>query len=245
MAKPARRGLAIESRVITFINNDEGVGEGILRHIAGVIGVGIKCDAARTGSEEKKADIKLLCEDVLFNNYDFYISVKSYDPRFNYNHVERGYVDDYRGRWGLPSDVYRVLKLFVGEVDENGNPLPVSDFLDSVGGLSMNDIEREIKDRVGRGLLSENEASELLEEFKYKRITPGLVGKMRRMRLDLMLRLDDYKQAVQNTIDYFKAHKNEIVRDVLVNGLPIDRTLFLIVRIRVVRVVTTLQTPPV
>ncbi|MGC8988092.1 hypothetical protein [Infirmifilum sp.] len=227
MAKPARRGAEIENRVITHINENTGIGAKIVSYLKQLTGRDLtSCRAQKTGKSERKADIKVKC-----NNATLYISVKSYEPKADYNHVERGYVDDYRYKWNLPESVYKALKLFVGEVDEKGNPLPRKQFVNKAKEISsnVNLIINELNERARQGLIDENEKRELMKEIEKKGVTPGLIGKMRRLTFNQINHIDE--QLVRDVLNFFKQNKKFVVKNILVGDLNEDCLFFLVVKI--------------
>ena len=116
----ARRGIRTQNRIINAINKRDKLGEEIIKFIKNSLGLEFQKCHAEHGEMGKKADVKISCDDTLI-----LISVKEFDVRADYNHIERNFVDIYAQRWKMPSDVYEALKLYVGEVDQNGNPISI------------------------------------------------------------------------------------------------------------------------
>lgn len=117
-SKAARRGIRTEDRLVYAINTMDELGKAIVDFLEKSLNQKFTKCYARKREDLVKADIEILCNDtsILF-------SVKEFDVKADYNHIERNYVDVYRERWSIPQDVYKVLKLYVGEVDINGNPI--------------------------------------------------------------------------------------------------------------------------
>jgi hypothetical protein len=123
-SKAAKRGLRAENRIINAINTSNEAGRKIIKAMEDLSGLRlVPCHASKC-SPRAKADIAITS-----NGRRTLISVKEFDADigYDYNHVERKYVDFYAQKWSMPSDVYMALKKFVGEVDANGNPISIEE----------------------------------------------------------------------------------------------------------------------
>jgi hypothetical protein len=123
-SKAAKRGLKTEDIIINAINSKSGIGREIIKAIEKLYGYSLISYSAFKCSPTAKADIA-----IKHNGKQILISVKEFDAdiKFDYNHVERNYVDFYAQKWSMPREVYVALKRFVGEVDVQGNPISIED----------------------------------------------------------------------------------------------------------------------
>ena len=119
-SKAARRGLKAENRLIDAINSKNELGKKLIKAIEKRLGLQFTSCSACKSPARIKSDIRVTCNDKCI-----LISVKEFDVKADYNHVERNYVDFYSQKWSMPRDVYVGLKRFVGEVDKRGNPVQV------------------------------------------------------------------------------------------------------------------------
>jgi hypothetical protein len=119
-SKAARRGLRAEDRIIDAINDMDELGKKLIENIEGLTGFKCLSWSAQKGPTRAKADVIVTC-----NGKRILISIKEFDVKADYNHVERNYVDFYAGKWSMSQDVYTALKRFVGEVDGKGNPISI------------------------------------------------------------------------------------------------------------------------
>jgi len=119
-SKAAKRGLKAESRLINAINGKDELGRKIIRALEDILGIKLTLCSAMKGPPRAKADIIVTCGDK-----NILISVKEFDVKFDYNHVERNYIDFYAEKWSVPKDVYIILKRFVGEVNKQGHPVSI------------------------------------------------------------------------------------------------------------------------
>ena len=222
----ARKGFKIEKRVEELINSGHKTGLLIINAIARIVGFSPKEFKAQRVAR-RKSDVLLR-----WNNEVIGISIKSFRPDADYNHVERNYVDYYKKRWNLPDDVYIALKLFVGEVNKHMEPISKEDLEQEANSMSFQDFKQEAEERLKKGLLTPHEyrqvlkkVSELREKGKIRKgVSPGLLGKMRRIRFTKM---DvDLQKSV---LDFFTANKERIVNDVLC-GDDEELAIFLVVR---------------
>ena len=117
-SKAARRGLKAEERLISAINSKEELGKKLINSIEGFLGVELVSCSSEKQPPRIKSDIVVSC-----NRRSILISVKEFEPKADYNHVERNYVEYYAKKWSIPREVYLGLKQFAGEVDKNGNPI--------------------------------------------------------------------------------------------------------------------------
>ncbi|MEM4970330.1 MAG: hypothetical protein QXE01_03660 [Sulfolobales archaeon] len=214
MSYAARKGFSIERLIVNHINNKTGVGSKLIECISSILNVSCRKYSAEQ-LYRKKADLKIICDD-----NEILVSVKSYNPEADYNHVERKFVEEYRRRWGIPENVYVALKMYVGEVNRDGKPISQDEIRREAESISIDDFINEAQQRVEQGLLSQSEYESIHNEVKKKGITPGLLGKMRRIRFD---KLRNY----QDIIEWFRRMKNDIIRDVLIDNEPIK--IFIVV----------------
>lgn len=123
-SKAARRGFKAEDRIIAAINNNDEVGKKIIKAIKDLTGYSLISCSAFKCPPRAKADVGITC-----NGRQILISVKEFDVDigFDYNHVERKYVDFYARKWSIPKDVYIALKKFVGEVNARGDPVSIEE----------------------------------------------------------------------------------------------------------------------
>lgn len=117
-SKAARRGFKAEKRLINAINREDELGKKLIEAIEIFQGLKFKSCSASKGPPRMKTDIAISCD-----NRSILISAKEFDVKANYNHVERHYLNYYAQKWSMPRDVFLGLKQFVGEVDEDGNPI--------------------------------------------------------------------------------------------------------------------------
>jgi len=94
----ARKGFKIEKRVEELINSGHKTGLLIINAIARIVGFSPKEFKAQRVAR-RKSDVLLR-----WNNGVIGISIKSFRPDADYNHVERNYVDYYKKRWNLPDE---------------------------------------------------------------------------------------------------------------------------------------------
>lgn len=116
-SKAARRGIKTEARLVDAVNCMDELGRTIIRFLENSLNQKLTNCRARRMKALGKADVIISC-----SNVNLLFSVKAFDVKADYNHVERNYVDFYAEKWSMPKDVYRALKLYVGEVDVNGEP---------------------------------------------------------------------------------------------------------------------------
>jgi len=123
-SKAAKSGFKAEERIINAINSNDEVGKKIIEAIRDLSGYSLTLCSAFKCPPRAKADI-----GIAYNGKQILISVKKFDIDigFDYNHVERKYVDFYAKKWSMPKDVYITLKKFVGEVDAQGNPISIEE----------------------------------------------------------------------------------------------------------------------
>jgi len=123
-SKAAKRGFKAEDRIINAINNNDEVGKKIIKAIGELYGCSLMSYSAFKCPPRAKADIA-----ITYNGKQILISVKEFDIDigFDYNHVERKYVDFYAQKWFIPNDVYVALKKFVGEVNAQGDPISIEE----------------------------------------------------------------------------------------------------------------------
>lgn len=119
-SKAAKRGLKAEDRLIDAINNMDELGKKLIKNMEYLLDLTCMSYSAQKGPARAKADIVVTC-----NGRRILISVKEFDVKADYNHVERNYVDFYAQKWSMPRDVYIALKRFVGEVDKQGNLISI------------------------------------------------------------------------------------------------------------------------
>lgn len=119
-SKAAKRGFKAEKRLINAINYKDELGKKLIEAIEIFQGLKFKLCSASKGPPRMKTDIVISCD-----NRNILISVKEFDVKADYNHVERHYVDYYAQKWSMPREVFVGLKQFVGEVDEHGNPISI------------------------------------------------------------------------------------------------------------------------
>jgi hypothetical protein len=119
-SKAARRGIKTEDRLITAINFKDKLGEQIINFLQNYFKTTYGQVSARKAEARGKADI-IISRD----NMKIRLSVKEYDVKADYNHLERNFVEYYSQRWQMPREVYRGLKQFVGEVDDYGRPISI------------------------------------------------------------------------------------------------------------------------
>ncbi len=220
MSHVAKGGFSIERLIVNHINNGTDVGAKLIECISHVLGISCKSYHAER-LHGRKADIKIICD-----GNEILVSVKSYRPEADYNHVERNFVEEYKRRWNMPECVYVALKMFVGEINQEDKPIPHEDLEKEAKSISLSDFNNEAQQRITRGLLSHGEYIKILDEVKKKGISPGLLGKMRRVTFD---KLRDYDPELsRSVIEYFSKMKHTIVRDVLVDNEPIK--IFIVVR---------------
>lgn len=220
MSRAARKGFNIEKRIVNHINNRTNIGVKLIECISQVLNTSCKNYHAEQ-LHGRKADIKIVCDD-----NEILVSVKSYKPEADYNHVERNFVEEYKRRWNMPERVYIALKMFVGEVDREGKPISHEDMEKEAESISLDDFNNEAQQRIAHGLLSQDEYNKILDEVNKKGISPGLLGKMRRVTFD---KLRDYNpELLQSVIEYFRRIKHDVVRDVLIDNEPIK--IFIAVR---------------
>lgn len=133
-SKAARWGIKIEQRLIDAINNRnrDALGQRIIESIESSLGLKFESCLAQKASSRLKADIIIMCD-----NRRLLISVKEFDVKADYNHVERDYVDSYAKRWDMPTDVYVALKMFVGEVDKQKKPSSIDNLIKEAKSLNM------------------------------------------------------------------------------------------------------------
>jgi len=205
VSRAARRGFNIERRVVEAINSGDRIGLALVRAITEELNLPCERFSARR-IPRRKSDIILECDDRVVG-----ISVKLFRPDADYNHVERNFVDHYASRWGLPEQVYVALKLFVGEVDKEMRPIPTDELVREAKRMTLEAFKQEALGRLRRGLLSRRDYESALNKVRrYGRVSPGVLGKIRRLRFTQM---DDIlREAVKR---YFRAEKKKIVEDVL------------------------------
>jgi hypothetical protein len=123
-SEAAKRGFKAEDRIINAINNNDEVGKKIIKAIEDLCGYSLTSYSAFKCPPRAKADIA-----ITHNGKQILISVKEFDVDigFDYNHVERKYVDFYARKWSIPKDVYVALKKFVGEVNAKGDPISIEE----------------------------------------------------------------------------------------------------------------------
>lgn len=223
MAKPAKRGYEIERILERHINNISEIGKGIIKFVKDTLNINCKnIHAERPSKGRPKVDLIVKCdgEEILF-------SIKSFNPKADYNHVERDFVEKYKRDWNISEDVYKALKIFVGEVDNKGNPIPHKEFLSEVEKLSNDEIKQEIKNKIK----DPQEQNDILKEIydKGKGISPGLVGKIRR-RTFLQMSQEN-PDLVKKVIEFFKSNKDKIIKSIFINNEPIDKFFFIIAEI--------------
>ena len=133
-SKAARRGLKAEDRIIGAINTNDEVGKKIIKAIRDLSGLRLASYSAFKCPPRAKADIAITS-----NGRHILISAKEFDIDigFDYNHVERKYVDFYAQKWSIPKDVCIALKKFVGEVDTKGNPISIEELKSEAELLGM------------------------------------------------------------------------------------------------------------
>jgi len=119
-SKAAKRGLKAEKRLINAINSKDELGKKLIKAIEDSLGLKFTSCSAYKGPPRAKTDIVITC-----NSKSILISVKEFDVKFDYNHVERHYVDFYARKWSMPQSVYVSLKQFVGEINEQGDPISI------------------------------------------------------------------------------------------------------------------------
>ncbi len=220
MSRIARKGFKIEKRIVNHINNGTNVGVKLIECISQVLNISCRnYHAVRLHG--RKADIKIICDD-----NEILVSVKSYKPEADYNHVERNFVEEYKRRWNMPEDVYTALKMFVGEVNQEGKPVLHEDMEKEAERMSFDAFNNEAQQRIARGFLSQDEYNKILEEVKKKGISPGLLGKMRRVTFNKLRNCNP--RLLQSVIEYFRGIKHAIVYDVLMGNEPIK--IFIVVR---------------
>lgn len=120
-SKAAKRGIKAEERLINAINRMDELGEKLIKTIEDFLSLKFTSYSARKGPPRAKTDIV-----ISFDKRSILISVKEFDVKADYNHVERHYVEYYVQKWSMPRDVYVGLKQFVGEVDESENPISIN-----------------------------------------------------------------------------------------------------------------------
>jgi len=175
----ARRGIRTQNRIINAINKRDNMGEEMIKFIKNSLGLEFQKCHAEHGERGKKADVKISCDDTLI-----LISVKEFDIRADYNHIERNFVDIYAQRWNMPSDVYETLKLYVGEVDQNGKP------------ISIENLEREAEQlNTSPGRLSKQRRKLLnqMDEQKIKALKKFFEENKRKILEDAFLGKEDIK----------------------------------------------------
>jgi hypothetical protein len=123
-SEAARRGLKAQNRLIDAINTKDELGKKLIKAIEDLSGLRFISCSARECPPRAKADVAIAC-----NGRCILISVKEFDLDigFDYNHVERKYLDFYAQKWSIPKDVYIALKKFVGEVDAQGNAISIEE----------------------------------------------------------------------------------------------------------------------
>ena len=119
-SKAAKRGLKAEKRLINAINSMDELGKKLIKAIEDFLGLKCTSCSAYKGPPRAKTDIVVTC-----NGRSILISVKEFDVKFDYNHVERHYLDFYAREWSMPRSVYISLKQFVGEINEQGAPIAI------------------------------------------------------------------------------------------------------------------------
>lgn len=119
-SKAAKRGLKAEDRLIDAINNVNELGKVLIKNIEDFLDLKFTSCSAHKGPARAKTDVAITC-----NGRSILISVKEFDAKADYNHVERNYVDFYAQKWSMPEDIYVALKRFVGEVDKQGSPISI------------------------------------------------------------------------------------------------------------------------
>jgi hypothetical protein len=128
-SKAAKRGFEAEERLIDAINSKDELGKKLIQTIEDLLSLKLVSCSAEKSPPRIKSDLVILC-----HRRSILISVKEFDVKADFNHVERNYVEHYAQKWSMPRDVYVGLKRFVGEVDERGNP------------ISTDILEREAKE---------------------------------------------------------------------------------------------------
>jgi hypothetical protein len=119
-SKAAKRGLKAEKRLINAINSMDELGKKLIKAIGDSLGLKFTLCSAYKGPPRAKTDIV-----ITRNGKSTLISVKEFDVKFDYNHVERHYMDFYAQKWLMPQNVYVSLKQFVGEINEQGAPISI------------------------------------------------------------------------------------------------------------------------
>jgi len=130
-SKAATRGINTEHRLINSINVMDELGKEIINFIQTSYGYNLLNCKARKGESGSKTDIIISCDKV-----DTLLSVKAFDVTFDYNHLDRHFLDSYNETWNMPEKVYRAMKLYVGEVDIQGNPISINEIETDAGLLN-------------------------------------------------------------------------------------------------------------
>lgn len=221
MAKPARRGNEIEKKLKAHIDCKSRIGNEIMNFIENTLN--FDCKVLHTVKppvrSRPKVDLIINCE-----GKEILLSIKSFNPNADYNHVDRAFIEKYD--WEVPEDVYKALKLFVGEVSSENKPLSHSAFLEEVKKLTLDKIVQEIESKI----TDYRERDNIKSEINKKGISPGLVGKIRRRTFSQMKR--ENPELVKKVIDFFSNKKEEIIKSVLIDNEPIDKFFFIIAEIK-------------
>lgn len=125
-SETAKKGFRMEKYIAEVLNywKTNKLGSALLENMKIDLRVIESVKAARDLPRTAKPDLSV---KVFLKNgkvIKHFISVKEAKKAFSFNHLYKAWVNSFSIEYGLPDQLRKVLKLYVGEISKNGVPLP-------------------------------------------------------------------------------------------------------------------------